>query len=136
MATLSQPAAVAAVAAAAAAASAAPASRLAEEIVVDKFTLPDGQVACHQYSKGKLLGKVRVCARARAELLRASAGTLRADRWLLRTLQGGFAHCYYFVNLQTEKSCAGKVVAKSSLVKSRAKAKVRRRWSAWCGLPV
>lgn len=38
--------------------------------------------------------------------------------------QGGFAKCYKFISLATGVECAGKVVAKTSLQKSRTKQKV------------
>jgi hypothetical protein len=39
-------------------------------------------------------------------------------------LQGGFARCYEFTNLDNNKVYAGKVVVKSSLTKPKAKQKV------------
>lgn len=39
--------------------------------------------------------------------------------------QGGFAKCYLFTEATNEENYAGKVVAKSSLKKERAKQKVR-----------
>jgi polo-like kinase 1 len=54
-----------------------------------------------RYSKGKLLGKV-------STLL----------------MQGGFAKCYEFTSLDTNKLYAAKVIEKSSLSRSKAKEKV------------
>jgi len=51
----------------------------------------NGDVAIRKYSKGKFLGK------------------------------GGFARVYEFVNLETRKLYAAKIVAKANLTKSRAK---------------
>lgn len=65
------------------------------EIVQDKRKTSDGRVVIRRYIKGKLLGK------------------------------GGFARCYKFTSVEKNRVHAGKVVAKSSLTKSRAKQKVR-----------
>ena len=63
-------------------------------IIEEKIIHPNGETSIRKYSKGKLLGK------------------------------GGFAKCYEFVNLDTKKTLAAKVIHKSSLSKSRAKQKV------------
>lgn len=44
-------------------------------------------------------------------------------------MQGGFAKCFLFTDLGANYHCAGKVVAKSTLKKERAKQKVRHRCS-------
>ena len=49
---------------------------------------------------------------------------LRAPNLLPHTPQGGFAKCYALRRLDTDRVYAGKVVGKSSLVKSRAKQKL------------
>jgi len=63
-------------------------------IIEEKIIHPNGETSIRKYSKGKLLGK------------------------------GGFAKCYEFVNLDTKKTLAAKVIHKSSLSKSRAKQKL------------
>lgn len=63
-------------------------------IIEEKISTVSGESAVRKYSKGKHLGK------------------------------GGFATCYEFTNLENKKNCAAKIIPKSSLVKSRAKAKV------------
>ena len=62
-------------------------------IVEEKIIKVTGDVQIRKYIKGRLLGK------------------------------GGFAKCYEFNCVENKKVFAGKVVAKSSLVKSRAKQK-------------
>ena len=63
-------------------------------IIEEKIIKLTGDVQIKKYLKGKLLGK------------------------------GGFAKCYEFTNLETKNTCASKIVAKSSLVKSRSKQKL------------
>ena len=63
-------------------------------IVEEKIIKVTGDVQIRKYIKGRLLGK------------------------------GGFAKCYEFSCVENKKTFAGKVVAKSSLVKSRAKQKL------------
>ena len=63
-------------------------------IVEEKITKVTGEEQIRKYSKGRLLGK------------------------------GGFAKCYEFRNIETNQITAAKVIAKSSLVKSRAKQKL------------
>ncbi|MCQ2818294.1 MAG: CDC5/polo family serine/threonine-protein kinase [archaeon] len=63
-------------------------------IVEEKISKATGETQIRKYSKGRLLGK------------------------------GGFAKCYEFRNLETQQITAAKVIAKSSLVKSRAKQKL------------
>jgi len=63
-------------------------------IVEEKVVKVNGDIALRQYSKGRYLGK------------------------------GGFARVYEFMNLDTQKLNAAKIVSKSSLTKSRAKQKL------------
>lgn len=63
-------------------------------IIDEKIVKFNGDVCVKKYLKGRFLGK------------------------------GGFAKCYEFTNLDTKKITAAKVVAKSSLTKSRAKQKL------------
>ena len=63
-------------------------------IVEEKISKATGETQIRKYSKGRLLGK------------------------------GGFAKCYEFRNLETNQITAAKVIAKSSLVKSRQKQKL------------
>lgn len=63
-------------------------------LIEEKITKSNGEVVIKKYSKGNLLGK------------------------------GGFAKVYEFTNLETTKTCAAKIVAKSSLTKHRSKQKV------------
>ena len=63
-------------------------------IIEEKIATVSGEAAVRKYSKGKLLGK------------------------------GGFAKCFEFVNLETKKLSASKLIQKNSLTKNRAKQKV------------
>jgi polo-like kinase 1 len=63
-------------------------------IVEEKVVKYNGEIAVKKYQRGRFLGK------------------------------GGFARCYEFQNLDTKKISAAKVIAKSSLTKSRAKQKL------------
>lgn len=63
-------------------------------IVEEKVVKYNGEIAVKRYQRGRFLGK------------------------------GGFARCYEFQNLDTKKISAAKVIAKSSLTKSRAKQKL------------
>lgn len=63
-------------------------------IVEEKVVKYNGEIAVKKYQRGRFLGK------------------------------GGFARCYEFTNLDTKKISAAKVIAKSSLTKSRAKQKL------------
>lgn len=63
-------------------------------IVEEKVVKYNGEIATKRYQRGRFLGK------------------------------GGFARCYEFQNLDTKKISAAKVIAKSSLTKSRAKQKL------------
>jgi polo-like kinase 1 len=65
-------------------------------IIEERISTVSGETAVRKYSKGKLLGK------------------------------GGFASCFEFVNVETKKVTAAKVILKSTLTKSRAKQKVKR----------
>lgn len=63
-------------------------------IIEEKLVKPSGDVSVKRYSKGRYLGK------------------------------GGFARVYEITNLETRKVCAAKIVAKSTLTRSRAKQKL------------
>jgi len=63
-------------------------------IIEERISTVSGETAVRKYSKGKMLGK------------------------------GGFATCFEFVNLETKKVTASKIIPKSTLTKSRAKQKV------------
>lgn len=63
-------------------------------IIEEKITQANGQIKIKKYSKGKALGR------------------------------GGFAKCYEVTNLDNKKVLAAKIIAKSSLSRSRAKQKV------------
>lgn len=63
-------------------------------IIEEKVVKENREVAIKRYSKGRYLGK------------------------------GGFARVHEFTNLETRKITAAKIVAKSSLTKSRAKQKL------------
>ena len=65
-----------------------------QNIVEEKITKVTGEIQIRKYIKGRLLGK------------------------------GGFAKCYEFINTETKKITAAKVIPKQSLVKSRAKQKL------------
>jgi len=65
-------------------------------IVEERISTVSGETAVRRYNRGHLLGK------------------------------GGFAKCYEFVNLETKKVSAAKIINKASLTKSRAKQKVRQ----------
>lgn len=65
-------------------------------IIEEKITKTNGEVVVKKYSRGKLLGK------------------------------GGFAKCYEITNLETRRVSAAKIIAKSSLNRSRAKQKVKK----------
>ena len=63
----------------------------AQIIVEEKVVKFNGDICIKKYLRGRFLGK------------------------------GGFAKCYEFTNLETKRLSATKVIAKSSLTKSRAK---------------
>lgn len=63
-------------------------------IIEEKITQANGEIKIKKYSKGKALGR------------------------------GGFAKCYEVTNLETRRVLAAKIIAKSSLNRSRAKQKV------------
>jgi len=63
-------------------------------IVEEKISKVGGDPQIRKYSKGKMLGK------------------------------GGFAKCYEFTNLETKKLLAAKIIAKSTLTKTRARQKL------------
>jgi len=60
-------------------------------IVEEKVVRFNGEIQTKKYTRGKFLGK------------------------------GGFAKCYEFVNIETNKLSAAKIIDKTSLTKSRAK---------------
>jgi polo-like kinase 1 len=63
-------------------------------VIEEKITKANGETVIKKYSKGKALGR------------------------------GGFAKCYEVTNLETKRVSAAKIIAKSSLNRSRAKQKV------------
>ena len=65
-----------------------------QAIIEEKITKTNGEIVIKKYSKGKALGR------------------------------GGFAKCYEVTNLETKRVSAAKIIAKSSLNRSRAKQKV------------
>jgi polo-like kinase 1 len=65
-----------------------------QAIIEEKVVKFNGDICRKQYLKGKFLGK------------------------------GGFAKCFEFTNLETKRVSAAKIIAKSSLTKSRAKQKL------------
>jgi polo-like kinase 1 len=64
------------------------------EIIEERVLKENGDVAVQKYAKGHFLGK------------------------------GGFAKCYEFINMDTKKVCAAKIIDKATLTKKRAKQKV------------
>lgn len=69
-------------------------ANLDQAIIEEKITKTNGETVIKKYSKGKALGR------------------------------GGFAKCYEVTNLETKRISAAKIIAKSSLNRSRAKQKV------------
>ena len=67
---------------------------LDQAIIEEKITKTNGEVVVRKYTRGKALGR------------------------------GGFAKCYEVTNLETKRVSAAKIIAKSSLNRSRAKQKV------------
>mmetsp|Transcript_15357 Transcript_15357/g.2562 ORF Transcript_15357/g.2562 Transcript_15357/m.2562 type:complete len:120 (-) Transcript_15357:784-1143(-) len=65
-----------------------------ETIIEEHIVKPNGEVQIRRYNKGKFIGK------------------------------GGFARCYEFLSHDNRKIYAAKVVAKSTLTRSRAKQKL------------
>ena len=63
-------------------------------IIQEKVNKVNGDILIKEYVKGKLLGK------------------------------GGFAKCYEFINQETKKICAAKIIPKAGLVKSRSRQKL------------
>ena len=64
------------------------------QVVEEKIYKSNGEITTKQYTKGRFLGK------------------------------GGFARVYEFLNLENKQISAGKIISKSSLVKSRARQKL------------
>lgn len=62
----------------------------------------NGELAIKRYSKGKMLGK------------------------------GGFAKVYEVTNLETKRTLAGKIIAKATLQKTRARQKVAYFFLVFC----
>lgn len=67
-------------------------------IIEEKSTLPNGEQKIKKYTKGKALGR------------------------------GGFAKCYEVTCHENKRVLAAKIIAKSSLNRSRAKQKVNNRY--------
>ena len=63
-------------------------------IIQEKVNKVNGDILIKEYVKGKLLGK------------------------------GGFAKCYEFINQETKKIVAAKIIPKAGLVKSRSRQKL------------
>jgi len=63
-------------------------------IIEERITKVNGDFHIKRYAQGKLLGK------------------------------GGFAKVYNFTNLENNKICAGKIIPKANLARSRARQKV------------
>lgn len=63
----------------------------AQTIIDEKVVKYNGEVCIKKYLKGKFLGK------------------------------GGFARCFEFTNLESKRVSAAKIIAKSTLTKTRAK---------------
>lgn len=72
-----------------------PQSEIDQAIIEEKITKTNGEIIIKKYLRGKALGR------------------------------GGFAKCYEITNLETKKISAAKIIAKSTLNRSRAKQKVR-----------
>ena len=66
----------------------------AQTIVEEKVVKYNGEICIKRYLKGKFLGK------------------------------GGFARCFEFTNLENKRVSAAKIIAKSTLTKTRAKQKL------------
>lgn len=63
-------------------------------MVEERIFKANGDTTVRKYIKGRFLGK------------------------------GGFARCYEFINAETKKMCAAKIIDKATLTKNRAKQKV------------
>jgi len=64
-------------------------------IIEEKVVDSEGKITCRNYLKGHLLGK------------------------------GGFAKCYEVIDMETNQVYASKIVAKETLIKGRARQKVK-----------
>jgi len=64
------------------------------EIIEERVFKNNESVVVQRYAKGHFLGK------------------------------GGFAKCYEFINMDTKKVCAAKIIDKATLTKNRARKKV------------
>lgn len=102
---------------------------------VDEFKVPDevvhtrvardGSEVLNHYYKGRLLGKVSGLPRGasqRCALERFDAHPLPQPH---DGAQGGFARCFKFEHGESGTYIAGKVVDKASLIKAKARSKVR-----------
>lgn len=69
-------------------------SEAAQAIIEEKVVKYNGEICIKRYLKGKFLGK------------------------------GGFARCFEFTNLENKRVSAAKIIAKSTLTKTRAKQKL------------
>ena len=69
----------------------------AQAIIEEKVVKYNGEICIKRYLKGKFLGK------------------------------GGFARCFEFTNLENKRVSAAKIIAKSTLTKTRAKQKRSKR---------
>lgn len=71
------------------------ATDISSNIIIEKYTDNDGIQTCKRYKKGLFLGK------------------------------GGFAKCYELTDLETNILYAAKIITKASLIKPRAKQKLK-----------
>lgn len=71
-----------------------PQTEIDQALIEEKITKTNGEIVIKKYTRGKALGR------------------------------GGFAKCYEITNLETKRISAAKIIAKSSLNRSRAKQKV------------
>ena len=105
---------------------AAPVDENIPEIIEERRKDAEGRVLAYRYARGKLLGKVSpmhsACCQQSHEHVCQPYLTCPLPPPLL---QGGFAKCFLGTSLQSRTQYALKIVAKSSLVKPRAKQKVR-----------
>jgi len=62
-----------------------------QNIIIEKIQKSNGEISIKKYEKGKILGK------------------------------GGFAKCYEFTNLETNKISAAKIIPKTALLQTRAR---------------
>lgn len=87
----------------------------------------------HRYQKGKFLGKVRAYlpglhwlpAKERCCVKYSCKSLTHTPKNNCVKLQGGFAKCYLLTEVDSNRQWAGKIVEKKTLIKYRAKEKVR-----------